>query len=91
MEATLSFLGFGIPPPTPSWGGMLSGEGRTYMYIASWMAIWPGFALSLAVYGINMLGDAIRDLLDPRLRGGVGRYGSVKKKKALIKKLTKKK
>jgi peptide/nickel transport system permease protein len=74
-EATLSFLGFGIPPPAPSWGGMLSGSGRNYMFIAPWLAIWPGIALGLAVYGINMLGDAVRDILDPRLRGGIGRYG----------------
>ena len=74
LEASLSFLGFGIPPPTPSWGGMLSGSGRTYMYQAPWMAIWPGVALSTVVYGIHMFGDAIRDILDPRLRGGVGRY-----------------
>ncbi len=73
-EATLSFLGFGIPPPAPSWGGMLSGIGRTYMYEAPWLAIWPGVALSIVVYGINMWGDAVRDLMDPRLRGGVGRY-----------------
>jgi len=74
-EASLSFLGFGIPPPTPSWGGMLSGSGRAYMLVAPWMAIWPGLALAIVVYGVNMFGDAIRDLLDPRLRGGVGRYG----------------
>jgi len=84
-EASLSFLGFGIPPPTPSWGGMLSGIGRTYMYEAPWLAIWPGVALSVAVYGINMWGDAVRDLLDPKLRGGVGRYGGVKTKKLEIK------
>ena len=78
-EAGLSFLGYGIPPPTPSWGGMLSGTGRNYMFIAPWMAIWSGLALAIAVYGINMFGDAVRDLLDPRLRGGVGRYGAVKK------------
>ena len=78
-EASLSFLGFGIPPPYPSWGGMLSSEGRRYMYEAPWLAIWPGVALSVAVYGINMWGDAVRDLLDPRLRGGVGRYGRAKK------------
>jgi peptide/nickel transport system permease protein len=80
-EASISFLGFGIPPPTPSWGGMLSGAGRRFMLQAPWMAIWPGLALSVAVYGMNMLGDAVRDLLDPRLRGGVGRYGRVKAKK----------
>ena len=74
-EASLSFLGFGIPPPQPSWGGMLSGSGRKYMFQAPWMVIWPGLALSTIVYGINMFGDAVRDLLDPRLRGGVGRYG----------------
>ena len=68
-EASLSFLGFGVPPPTPSWGGMLSGSGRTYMLKAPWMAIFPGVALSLAVFGFNMLGDALRDLLDPKLRG----------------------
>jgi peptide/nickel transport system permease protein len=74
-EAMLSFLGFGIPPPIPSWGGMLSGSGRQYMLQAPWMAVWPGLALAIAVYGINMLGDAVRDLWDPRLRGGLGRYG----------------
>ncbi len=79
-EASLSFLGFGIPPPFPSWGGMLSGSGRTYMLQAPWMAFWPGLALASVVYGINMLGDAVRDLLDPRLRGGVGRYGVRAKK-----------
>ncbi|MFC1897671.1 ABC transporter permease [Chloroflexota bacterium] len=77
-EATLSFLGFGIPPPTPAWGGMLSGAGRQYMYLAPWMAVWPGLALALAVYGMNMLGDAMRDLMDPRLRGGIGRFGTTK-------------
>jgi peptide/nickel transport system permease protein len=74
-EASISFLGFGIPPPTPSWGGMLSGGGRTFMLQAPWMALWPGAALAIVVYGVNMFGDALRDLLDPRLRGGVGRYG----------------
>jgi peptide/nickel transport system permease protein len=69
-ESALSFLGFGVPPPYPSWGAMLSGSGRTYMFRAPWMAIWPGVAISLAVFGFNMLGDALRDVLDPRLRGG---------------------
>ena len=69
-EAALSFLGFGVPPPHPSWGEMLSGSGRSYMYKAPWMALWPGVAISLTVFGFNMLGDALRDLLDPRLRGG---------------------
>jgi len=81
LEASLSFLGFGVPPPYPSWGSMLSGSGRAYMFQGPWMAIWPGLALSIAVYGVNIFGDAVRDLLDPRLTGGVGRYG-VKVKKA---------
>ena len=81
-EAALSFLGFGIPPPTPSWGGMLSGSGRAYMFQAPWMVVWPGLALSIVVFGVNMFGDALRDILDPRLRGGVGRYGATVKKEA---------
>lgn len=68
-EATLSFLGVGTPPPTPSWGLMLSGEGRKYIEQAPWLAIFPGIAISLAVFGLNLLGDALRDVLDPRLRG----------------------
>ncbi len=72
-ESALSFLGFGIPPPYPSWGGMLSGSGRSFMHRAPWMALFPGAAISLAVFGFNMFGDALRDLLDPRLRGGGGR------------------
>ena len=68
-EASLSFLGLGIPPPHPSWGGMLSGPARDFYAVAPWMAIWPGLAISLAVYGFNLFGDALRDVLDPRLRG----------------------
>jgi len=86
-EASLSFLGFGIPPPTPSWGGMLSGAGRSYMFLAPWLAIWPGLALTVVVYGINMFGDALRDLLDPRLRGGLGRYSGTKISRRLQKKI----
>jgi peptide/nickel transport system permease protein len=68
-ESSLSFLGFGVPPPTPTWGGMLSGDGRQYLTKAPWIAIFPGTALSLVVFGINVLGDGLRDVLDPRLRG----------------------
>ena len=68
-EAQLSFLGLGVQQPEPSWGGMLSGSARDYFVIAPWMAIWPGVGLSLAVYGFNLFGDAVRDVLDPRLRG----------------------
>jgi peptide/nickel transport system permease protein len=69
-EASLSFLGLGVPPPYPTWGGMLSLAGLDHMYQAPWLAIWPEVALSLSVFGFNMLGDALRDLLDPRLKGG---------------------
>ena len=72
-ESTLSFLGFGVPPPFPSWGAMLSGSGRSFFYKAPWMAIYPGMAISFSVFGFNMLGDALRDVLDPRLRGTGGR------------------
>jgi peptide/nickel transport system permease protein len=75
VEASLSFLGYGIPPPEPSWGGMLSGAGRMYMVQNPWIALWPGIALGTVVYGINMFGDGLRDLLDPRLRGSVERFG----------------
>lgn len=68
-EASLSFLGMGIPPPTPSWGRDLFGTAANYAELAPWIPIAPGVALSLAVYGFNLLGDAVRDLLDPRLRG----------------------
>ena len=74
-EASLSFLGFGLPLQVPSWGGMLSREGRQYMEMAPRLALWPGLCLTIVVYSLNMFGDAVRDLLDPRLRGGAGRYG----------------
>ena len=82
QEAAISFLGFGIPPPIPSWGGMLSAEGRTYMFLRPGIAIFPGLALSIVVFSVNMFGDALRDLLDPRLRGGMGRYGVKKAEEA---------
>jgi len=68
-EASLSFLGYGVPPPMPSWGGMLAADGRAYMYAAPWMLVAPTTALALTVFGVNMFGDALRDVLDPRLRG----------------------
>ena len=80
-EASLSFLGFGLPPEVPSWGTLLSWAGRRYMEQAPWLALWPGFALTITVYSLNMFGDAMRDLLDPRLRGGEGSYGTAKKRK----------
>jgi peptide/nickel transport system permease protein len=80
VEASLSFLGYGIPPPAPSWGGMLGSVGRNYMLQAPWLVLWPGLALALVVYGVNIFGDAVRDLVDPRLKGGVGRFDTTKKK-----------
>src|SRR5215467_9246990 len=68
IESALSFLGLGTPPPTPTWGGMLSGEGRRNLEIAPYLAIFPGLAISIVVLAFNMFGDALRDLLDPRLR-----------------------
>lgn len=68
-EASLSFLGLGAPPPTPSWGGDLSGLGRTYFEQGPWAAIFPGLAISFAVLGINIFGDGLRDAWDPRLAG----------------------
>ncbi|ABF11439.1 peptide/nickel transport system permease protein [Cupriavidus metallidurans] len=69
-ESGLSFLGLGVPPPAPTWGGMLSGDGRTFMFQGPWLALAPGICLTVVVYAINVYGDAMRDLLDPRLRGG---------------------
>jgi len=70
IEATLSFLGLGTQPPTPSWGLMLSSTGRAFMEQAPWLAIFPGLAISLAVLGFNLFGDTLRDAWDPRLRQG---------------------
>ena len=88
-EAALSFLGFGLPPNIPSWGGMLSREGRLYMEMAPWLALWPGLCLTMVVFSLNMFGDALRDLFDPRLRGGEGSYGTavVKRKRGLLSRL----
>ena len=69
-EATISFLGYGIPPPFPSWGVMLSQDASSIFRQYPLQALWPGLAIALTVYGFNVLGDALRDVLDPRLRGG---------------------
>jgi len=68
LEASLSFLGLGVQEPTPSWGLMLSGGAEEYAESAPWVAVWPGVTISLAVFGFNMFGDALRDVLDPKLR-----------------------
>ena len=80
-EAALSFPGFVLPIKIPSWGGMLSREGRRFMEQAPWLALWLGLCLTIVVYAFNMFGDALRDLLDPRLRGGEGSHGATKKKR----------
>lgn len=68
-ESGLAFLGLGVPPPAPTWGGMLSGSGRTFMFQGPWLALAPGLCLTVLVYSTNVFGDALRDLLDPRMRG----------------------
>src|SRR5207237_449400 len=69
VESALSFLGLGVPPPAPTWGGMLSGSGRSYMFQGPWLALAPGLCLTIGVYATEMFGDALRDLFDPRMRG----------------------
>jgi peptide/nickel transport system permease protein len=68
IEAALSFLGLGVPEPYPSWGRMLSESAAEYVRTAPWLVIFPGLAISLIVFGTNLLGDALRDVLDPRQR-----------------------
>ena len=70
VEATVSFLGFGIQRPFPTWGGLLDVDGRVYGVGHEWLSLIPGLAIFVCVYAFNMLGDALRDVLDPRLRGG---------------------
>jgi peptide/nickel transport system permease protein len=67
-EAALSYLGFGTPPPTPTWGRMLQ-EAQNFLVVQPMLAVWPGVAIALSVLGFNLLGDGLRDALDPRLRG----------------------
>jgi len=68
LEASLSYLGLGVQEPTPAWGLMLQGGAEEYAESAPWVAIFPGIAISLAVFGFNLFGDALRDVLDPKLR-----------------------
>ena len=85
MESSLSFLGFGVAIGTPSWGYLISNQGKSYMYVAPWLAFAPGAAIALTVFAANMFGDGVRDLLDPRLKGGVGSYNSKKIAKKVAK------
>jgi peptide/nickel transport system permease protein len=77
-EASLSFLGLGIPPPEPTWGNLLGGQNRDLFEVAPWLAIFPGMAITVTVLAFNLVGDAVRDLLDPRSRAltGTRRTGS---------------
>jgi peptide/nickel transport system permease protein len=74
IEAILSFLGAGTPPDVPSWGNIMA-EGRTYVMVAFWILLFPGIFLTLVVLGVNLLGDGLRDTLDPRLRRSTGSIG----------------
>lgn len=69
IESGLAFLGLGVPPPAPTWGGLLSGSGRSYMFQGPWLVLAPGLCLTTVVFATNVFGDALRDLLDPRMRG----------------------
>jgi len=74
-EASLSFLGVGVPPDVPTWGGMLRVAAQAFVGVAPWLAVFPGLTIALAVFGVNLLGDALRDVLDPRLRSDSGTNG----------------
>ena len=78
MEATLNFLGFGVNINTPSWGYILTSQGRSKMYTAPWIGLAPGLAITIMVFAAAMFGDGVRDILDPRLKGGMGSF-SLKK------------
>ena len=69
IEASLSFLGVGSPPDIPSWGGMLTRAAQENIKLGFWVAMFPGFAIFIVVLGFNLLGDALRDVFDPKLRG----------------------
>ena len=69
IEASVSFLGYGIQPPAASWGFMLGAEARIHMIEQPWLSVWPGLAIFLTVFSFNIIGDALRDAFDPRLRG----------------------
>jgi peptide/nickel transport system permease protein len=78
MEASMNFLGFGVDVGTPSWGYMVTNQGRANMYSAPWLCLYPGFLISLMVLAANLFGDGLRDFMDPRLKNGVGTYNTKK-------------
>ncbi len=85
MEASMNFLGYGVSVGTPSWGYMITNQGRANMYTAPWLCLYPGILISLMVLAANLFGDSLRDVLDPRLKGGVGSYNSKKIEKLAAK------
>ena len=89
MEASLNFLGYGVSVGTPSWGYMITNQGKSNMYTAPFLSLYPGFLIMLMVLAANLFGDALRDVMDPRLQGGVGSYNSEKIKKLAAKQLKK--
>lgn len=74
MEASMNFLGYGVAAGTPSWGALITGQGREMLFKAPWLCIVPGLAIALLTFSASMFGDGLRDVLDPRLKGGVGRF-----------------
>lgn len=91
MEASLNFLGYGVDVGTPSWGYMITNQGRSNMYVAPWLCLYPGILISLMVLAANLFGDGLRDVMDPRLKGGVGTYNTKKIAKIYAKHQKKKK
>ncbi len=89
MEASMNFLGYGVAPGTPSWGVLITNQGRDHMLDAAWICLVPGIAITLLTFCSCMFGDGVRDILDPRLKGGVGSY-STKKLGKVLEKLKKK-
>lgn len=85
MEASMNFLGYGVAPGTPSWGYIITNQGRTHMFDAPWICLIPGIAITVLTFASCMFGDGVRDVLDPRLKGGVGSYNSKKLNKVLEK------
>jgi peptide/nickel transport system permease protein len=81
MESTLNFLGFGVNVGTPSWGYLLTSQGRSKMYTAPWIGLAPGIAITIMVFAAAMFGDGVRDILDPRLKGGMGSFSAKKIRK----------
>ena len=85
MEASLNFLGYGVDVGTPSWGYMITNQGRSNMYVAPWLCLYPGILITLMVLAANLFGDGLRDMMDPRLKGGVGSYSTEKIRKLAAK------